>query len=389
MTPKLTVIHLARRPLQGTVAVNALKYGTGGLNIDGCRIGFASALDQDSACLHGRATSQHIPGDGLGDDGAPHERHAFQAVQHPAGRWPANLILSHLCLGDQSSLFRYNRTGGGCRKVGDAWECAEGCPVRDLDEQSGVLTSGTGAVKQATAKGFQGNALGKESRPVGTTMIEYGDTGGASRFFQQVQGTSSKTPPVDLLDYLNVLISPPPTPTSPHAQVWGPGWPWVGADNPNSQVGLIIHGFVPTEGQAAILFNTLVPGGHICLIAPDDQPTGHTGAIRLEDAGFEIRDAILWVRGPGRLHYVAKAARAEREAGCRHLPARRDFEAVDREDGTAGVANPRVGAGRTAKDRIESQIQWVLKPNLPPEVVKEIKDRLLASGVAPEIVESL
>lgn len=66
----------------------------------------------------------------------------------------------------------------------EAWSCAEGCPIGLLDAQSGQLTSGTGAVKRATAAGNDESvAIGAESRPAGTPMVEYGDTGGASRFF--------------------------------------------------------------------------------------------------------------------------------------------------------------------------------------------------------------
>ncbi len=91
----------------------------------------------------------------------------------PKGRWPANLILNHL---------------EGC---GANWVCVEGCPVRSLDEQSGVLSSGVGAVKKmssATNRGNQGAAYGAENRPEGTPMVSYGDKGGASRFFKQVGG---------------------------------------------------------------------------------------------------------------------------------------------------------------------------------------------------------
>ena len=37
------------------------------------------------------------------------------------------------------------------------------------------------------ASGSRGNSLGKESRPAGTPMIEYGDAGSAARFFPQFQ----------------------------------------------------------------------------------------------------------------------------------------------------------------------------------------------------------
>jgi len=41
-TPNISPIILARKPLIGTVAENVLKHGTGGINIDGCRIGTES-----------------------------------------------------------------------------------------------------------------------------------------------------------------------------------------------------------------------------------------------------------------------------------------------------------------------------------------------------------
>lgn len=52
--------------------------------------------------------------------------------------------------------------------------------------------------------------------------------------------------------------------------------------------------------------------------------------------------------GASRFFYCAKANRKEREAGCELLPMRAGFEAVEREEGSAGVQNPRAGAGRTA-----------------------------------------
>ena len=39
MKPAWEPIVMARKPLRGTVAANVLEYGTGAINIDGCRIG--------------------------------------------------------------------------------------------------------------------------------------------------------------------------------------------------------------------------------------------------------------------------------------------------------------------------------------------------------------
>lgn len=74
------------------------------------------------------------------------------------------------------------------------WECVQGCPIAELDEQSGESKSsgfgGRTIVKRATSAerdGNRGPAYGAESRPEGAVMTSYDDVGGASRFFKQVQ----------------------------------------------------------------------------------------------------------------------------------------------------------------------------------------------------------
>ena len=49
-----------------------------------------------------------------------------------------------------------------------------------------------------------------------------------------------------------------------------------------------------------------------------------------------------------RFFYCAKASRRDREEGCEHLEAKSGAEAVDREEGSAGLNSPRAGASRTA-----------------------------------------
>ena len=49
-----------------------------------------------------------------------------------------------------------------------------------------------------------------------------------------------------------------------------------------------------------------------------------------------------------RFFYCAKASRTDRDEGCDHLPARSGADAVERDEGTAGLQSPRAGAGRTA-----------------------------------------
>jgi hypothetical protein len=284
----------------------------------------------------------------------------FKLVQ---GRWPANVILQHLPSCEQSGTRKVNSGTGadtmtpttheGPAKFGYSperhqfnygteevanWSCAPGCPVSDVDEQSGV-TSEPYRVTQRNEGRADESAW--RLKPTEGTLRGHGDAGGASRFFKQSQH--------NLIAYLLAMAS---TPTHRAMFINMETYPlWPGDQllaEPGSVVGLVVQGAI-TQEHVDEFMRLLPPGGHILRIAPDSQPTGHSGAILLEDAGFEIRDAILLVQGSGRTHYVAKAGRKEREAGCQKLKGKAGHEAVERKEGSAGVNNPRAGAGRTAK----------------------------------------
>ena len=55
--------------------------------------------------------------------------------------------------------------------------------------------------------------------------------------------------------------------------------------------------------------------------------------------------------GASRFYYCAKPSREERDMGCYGLQARTAGECTDRKDGSAGLNNPRAGAGRTGGGR--------------------------------------
>jgi DNA modification methylase len=123
--------------------------------------------------------------------------------------------------------------------------------------------------------------------------------------------------PDDLVAYLQDLIAPP---AGIRASIlFAPDVAEVDWSQYEDEEfhGAILGGH--TEASLHDIWRVLKPGAHLLLIAPEDEPTGHTGACAIEDRGFEIRDAILWVRDPNRLHYVPKAPAKERHAGCQHL----------------------------------------------------------------------
>jgi hypothetical protein len=247
-SPPLLAVTVARKPLsEGSVARNVLKHGTGGLNIDGCRLGDTTRTNKSSAGGGNRNVLDRPYWTGV------------ETQEHDHGRWPANLLF------------------------------------------------------------------------LGTAAPE-----GTADFFMQAEHRDALT------EYLRVLVSSPAGSAIVLEDLDAAG-KWA----EDSCVGLIARG-TPTTDQAEMLKKALKPGGHLLLIAPDQQPTGHTGACRVEDAGFEIRDSLLLVQGPGKLHYVPKPARSEREAGCTHLSPKTGAQAVERKEGTDGLKSPRAGAGRTA-----------------------------------------
>ena len=89
LKPACEPIVVARKPLEGTVSANVLKYGTGAINIDACRVPYESADDKASARPQGTATAK--PGALAGGIQNNAYRKSF-APTEAQGRFPANLI---------------------------------------------------------------------------------------------------------------------------------------------------------------------------------------------------------------------------------------------------------------------------------------------------------
>ena len=100
LKPAFEPIVLARKPLnEKTIAENVMKHGTGGLNIDGCRVG-----GEPSPSVQRRLSP--APKDSMGVTGwkTPKRSNYNVAKEGEAlGRWPANII------GDGDSLGYYSK----------------------------------------------------------------------------------------------------------------------------------------------------------------------------------------------------------------------------------------------------------------------------------------
>jgi hypothetical protein len=170
LKPAHEPIVLARKPLSGTVATTVLEHGTGALNIGACRV--AGQVPRTT-----QGQSQNA-GQLYGAD--QRDQRAFEP--HAAGRWPANVLLSHL---------------PECGPEEDPQPCAPGCVVTELDAQSGTLRAGERPA-QRDGMGYHDNDR-KRSGAQGVRDVL--DSGGASRFYPtfryQAKAPTSERPKID------------------------------------------------------------------------------------------------------------------------------------------------------------------------------------------------
>ena len=150
LKPAQEPIVLARKPLIGTVAANVLAHGTGGINVDGCRIG------TDGGGTHCTNRDEHGKCRGHRNAGQSTSGETFHGPDTEGGRWPANVILDEVA--------------GAV-----------------LDEQSGQRGGGFGVRGAGSMEGRTSFALPGQGQVVG-----YGDSGGASRFFYCAKASRSE-----------------------------------------------------------------------------------------------------------------------------------------------------------------------------------------------------
>jgi DNA modification methylase len=147
LKPAFEPIVVARKPLTGTVAANVLAHGTGGLNIDACRIEGAAASaggTRRSGGIMGASTPlggwEPTPGQ---------------------GRWPANVVL------DESQ-------------------------AAALDQQSGTFKGRVGMRQHGSGTNSVYGKFDRSEMSTGHAGTE--DSGGASRFFYVAKAPKKERP---------------------------------------------------------------------------------------------------------------------------------------------------------------------------------------------------
>jgi len=144
-------VALMRKPFKGTTVNNILKYGCGGINIDGCRIHTDGEQPKGSGKGQKNTITHGDRNDLVGGSITP-----------PEGRFPANLILQN-----------------------------ESVPI--MDGQSGILKSGGGNKSNRNSKSAFGGGAEYDD-------IRVANSGGASRYFQKYDSRE------ELFAYLEKLI---------------------------------------------------------------------------------------------------------------------------------------------------------------------------------------
>jgi DNA modification methylase len=151
LKPAYEPIVMARKPLIGSVAANITRYGTGGLNVDGCRIdGVPPSVPQPAFGSPTGSVYNFKAGEGR--NGA--------MSQSEKGRWPANALLDE----DAAAL---------------------------LDAQSGERKSSPFSVPAGKVVG-NGKTLGHFQFKADALDGGYNDTGGASRFFYTAKASRAE-----------------------------------------------------------------------------------------------------------------------------------------------------------------------------------------------------
>jgi site-specific DNA-methyltransferase (adenine-specific) len=169
LKPAFEPIILARKPFPTTVAANVLAHGTGGLNIDGCRVGdnagWSYPNGRGGSGWHGRESL---------------EANLTKPMAATQGRWPANFI--HDGSEEVLALFPDSDGSGSARTLN---------------------------------RGQRDDGWGMADEP---GLLRDAGSGSAARFFycakasKKDRGGSNKHPtvkPTDLMRYLCRLITPP------------------------------------------------------------------------------------------------------------------------------------------------------------------------------------
>ena len=188
LKPAWEPIVLGRKPIEKglTIAGNVLKHGTGAINVAATAIGTEPLVNERATTIYSNKN--------------PRED---QPASETRGRWPANVIQSHADGCRLKGMKEVTGAAGypGARgpsgyegglqgqatlverrpktEIVEHWDCVPGCPIAELDRQSGTSKS---TARTGRRSGKKKDRLGEFVGQAQATM-GHDDQGGASRFF--------------------------------------------------------------------------------------------------------------------------------------------------------------------------------------------------------------
>lgn len=201
LKPALEPITVARKPLIGTVAENVLTWGTGGVNVDGCRVGTSDDCARKPSFVHDTAA-----GFGKGAE--------MGGRGHDAGRWPANLI--HDGSDEVVGLFPESKSTGGATPAKSSPNCYGKWNSGKLGANAGGLgDSGSAArffycakaSKRDRDEGCEGMEAKRESDRIKDDGVGGDNPRNRSNNLRTNHHPTVK--PTDLMRYLCRLVTPP------------------------------------------------------------------------------------------------------------------------------------------------------------------------------------
>lgn len=201
LKPAHEPIVVARKPLIGTVAANVLAYGTGAINVDGCRIGTETRTNASVP----RASRNGFVDGFVG---------GTQTQTHDHGRWPANLIHD----GSAEVLAGFPEQKSGEHKgllespkqnaVFGKYAYGNINPFRASQGNAARFFYCAKSSKADRDHGLENHASAKAMLATGTGLKNNGD-GTPRNIVAMSRNTHATVKPVSLMRYLCRLITPP------------------------------------------------------------------------------------------------------------------------------------------------------------------------------------
>jgi len=160
---------------------------------------------------------------------------------------------------------------------------------------------------------------------------------------------------------IDVPITAPATPEAEHWAGYGTALkpaqePAILARKP-IEAGSIAKQVLATGTGAINIDGCRFAYGDPCWVGPnrDDEdtrrkPVKSKGWCISSEYSGSMGDSALKGRWPANIYHCSKPSRAEKEQGLEHLEPTTGADAVGRTEGSAGLDNPRAGAGRTAAE---------------------------------------